>query len=84
MLNTKNGQNKNNLKFFSIFEIRNLTSFFYSQLKSQKKKDIKIIQKVKSTHGEVIINIFKTLEIKGYSLVCYEIITNFENILGIF
>jgi hypothetical protein len=58
MLKTRNGQNKNNLKFFSIFEIRKLTSFFKFQTKKSKAKNIKVIQKVKSTHGEVIINIF--------------------------
>jgi hypothetical protein len=38
MLKTRNGQNRNNLNFFSIFEIRKLTSFFKFPTKKSKAK----------------------------------------------
>jgi hypothetical protein len=38
MLKRRNGQNKNSLKFFSIFEIKKLTSFFLFPTKNSKAK----------------------------------------------
>jgi hypothetical protein len=38
MFKTRNGQNKNSLKYFSIFEIGKLTSFFLFTIKKSKAK----------------------------------------------